>query len=98
MLGCLLAEELGIELRRVGSGTRLTFSTGETALSGWMRENALVSWHECPEPWLVESTFCASLDLPLNLDQNSHGAFHAHLTRLRHEARVRARELPILPR
>jgi GIY-YIG catalytic domain-containing protein len=43
-----------------------------------MRENALVSWHECPEPWLVESTLCASLDLPLNLDQNSHGAFHAH--------------------
>jgi len=28
-LGCLLQEELGIALRRVGSGKRLTFSTGE---------------------------------------------------------------------
>ena len=27
-LGCLLAEELGIHLRRVGSGKRLTFHTG----------------------------------------------------------------------
>ena len=33
-LGCLLAADLGIELRRVGSGKRLTFSdTGEAKLS-----------------------------------------------------------------
>ncbi len=32
-LGCLLAGELGIELRRVGSGTRRTFATGEAALT-----------------------------------------------------------------
>ena len=36
-LGCLLADQLGIELRRVGSGTRLTFGDGEQALSEWMR-------------------------------------------------------------
>jgi hypothetical protein len=32
--GCLLAKELGIELRRVGSGERMTFSTAEVRLSG----------------------------------------------------------------
>jgi hypothetical protein len=43
-LGCLLADELGIQLRRVGSGTRMTFVEGEQALSAWMAENAYVSW------------------------------------------------------
>jgi hypothetical protein len=37
-LGCLLAEKLGIELRRVGSGKRITFADGEAKLSaGWLR-------------------------------------------------------------
>jgi hypothetical protein len=31
--GCILAEQLGIQLRRVGSGKRLTFGTGEQRLS-----------------------------------------------------------------
>ena len=36
-LGVLLADELGIELRRVGSGTRRTFGQrGESLLSNWM--------------------------------------------------------------
>ena len=43
-LGCLLAAELGIQLRRVGSGTRRTFVAGEQALSAWMADNAFVSW------------------------------------------------------
>src|SRR5262245_19519571 len=34
-LGCLLASELGIALRRVGSGKRLTFADGEQKLSAW---------------------------------------------------------------
>jgi hypothetical protein len=40
-LGCLLAERLGIQLRRVGSGQRLTFAAGEARLSAWMADNAL---------------------------------------------------------
>jgi hypothetical protein len=32
-LGCLLAERLGIQLRRMGSGRRLTFAAGEGKLS-----------------------------------------------------------------
>lgn len=54
-LGCLLADELGIELSRVGSsGKRLTFVDGEQALSNWMEANALVTWMETPEPWVLE--------------------------------------------
>src|SRR4030095_10880191 len=37
-LGCLLAERLGIELRRVGKSERLTFGAGEHKLSDWMEE------------------------------------------------------------
>jgi hypothetical protein len=40
-LGCLLADHLGIELRRVGGGTRLTFSAGEAVLSEWMVRTSL---------------------------------------------------------
>ena len=49
-LGCLLSERLGVELRRVGSGKRMTFSQGEEALSNWMGENAYVSWIVHEEP------------------------------------------------
>ncbi len=91
-LGCLL----GLELRRVGSGKRMTFGkTGEAALSQWMAENARVCWIEHGEPWVLESELISQLDLPLNLDQNRHNAFHSRLKSLRAEARQRARELPI---
>jgi hypothetical protein len=39
-LGCLLASELGLQLRRVGSGQRLTFADGEQVLSAWMGRHA----------------------------------------------------------
>jgi len=45
-LGCLLSEELDIELRRVGSGKRMTFAEGEGVLSQWMADNAFVCWHK----------------------------------------------------
>ncbi|MGP3772728.1 GIY-YIG nuclease family protein [Streptomyces sp. SDT5-1] len=91
-LGCLL----GLELRRVGSGKRMTFGkAGETTLSLWMAENARVCWIEHGEPWVLESKLISELDLPLNLDQNRHNAFHGRLKDLRAEARQRARELPI---
>jgi hypothetical protein len=53
-LGILLSDAAGIELRRVGSGNRMTFGTGESRLSEWMAENALVSWLVDPGPWLLE--------------------------------------------
>ena len=92
-LGCLR----GLDLRRVGSGTRLTFGpAGEQALSEWMDEHARVCWLPIAQPWLIEAEAIAQLDLPLNLDQNRHNPFHEHLSRLRVEAKRRARERPIL--
>ncbi|MBB1255688.1 hypothetical protein H3146_20340 [Streptomyces sp. OF3] len=91
-LGCLL----GLELRRVGSGERMTFGkTGEATLSQWMADNARVCWIERSEPWELETQLMHQLDLPLNLDQNRHNAFHGRLEALRAQARRRARELPV---
>lgn len=97
-LGVLLTDELGVELRRVGSGKRRTFSTGEQALSAWMGAHARVSYVAHPEPWLLEEELIASLDLPLNLDQNRHHPFHAELSRHRSEAKAEAASLPVLQR
>lgn len=52
-LGCLLAEQLGIQLRRVGSGKRRTFADSEPKLSAWMDQNAYVCWIEADKPWVV---------------------------------------------
>ncbi|MFD7509814.1 GIY-YIG nuclease family protein [Streptomyces sp. NPDC059853] len=91
-LGCLL----GLELRRVGSGRRMTFrASGEAELSAWMARHARVCWVAHPRPWLLESALISGLDLPLNLDQNRHNAFHPTLKALRAAARQRARERPI---
>ncbi|WP_373876691.1 GIY-YIG nuclease family protein [Lolliginicoccus levis] len=96
-LGCLLADELDIELRRVGSGGRRTFVAGESVLSSWMEEHAFVSWLERPEPWLAEADLIRHVDLPLNLDQNSHNHFYMTLKAARAAAVARANALPILP-
>jgi hypothetical protein len=42
-LGCLLSEQLGLQLRPTGSTKRLTFVEGEDGLSGWMADNAYVT-------------------------------------------------------
>lgn len=95
-LGSLLAGQLGIGLRRVGSGQRLTFSDGEAALSAWMGKHASVAWVETPMPWTLESALIDRLNLPLNLDQNKHSDFHERLTAARAQQRAEARRLPVL--
>lgn len=91
-LGCLL----GLELRRVGSGRRMTFGkAGEKELTEWMAEHARVCWVPHDEPWTGESALIAQLDLPLNLDQNRRHAFHGYLSGLHASARAQARNLPI---
>ena len=97
-LGCLLADQLGIQLRRVGSGNRLTFSAGELRLSEWMEENARVVWKATEEPWKLEEKLISTLHLPLNLDQNAANEFFPVLSGLRKAAKLQARVLPILPR
>ena len=95
-LGCLLEPVLGTTLQRVGSGRRLTFSSGEERLTEWIVENARVCWVETEQPRELESKLIRSLVLPLNLDQNRH-AFCATLRGMRLDARRRARGVPLEP-
>lgn len=62
-----------------------------------MHRHAFVSWIEDDSPWLIEDHLISVLDLPLNLDQNKHNAFHAALTAVREQAKRHADALPILP-
>jgi hypothetical protein len=96
-LGCLLADELGIQLRRVGSGTRKTFVEGEQTLSAWMADNAFVSWVIRERPWELEDDLIAALDLPLNLEGNSRNRFHQILTQTRARCVAQANISPVLP-
>ena len=97
-LGSLLADQLGITLRRVGSGQRLTFSEGEATLSDWMSAHARVCWLATSSPWQTESHLISTISLPLNLDQNKHSGFHQALSSARARQRAQARELPVIPR
>lgn len=95
-LGCLLSDLLGIQLRRVGSGHRLTFTNlGEQILDAWMAKNAAVVWAAVQKPWEAENTLLSSLRLPLNLHGNTH-PFVPILRQIRKAARTRARMLPIV--
>jgi hypothetical protein len=95
-LGCLLADELGIGLRRVGSGNRLTFNAGELVLSEWMATHARVCWMRDIAPWTVESRLIEQLYVPLNLDQNTSSTFRSTLSAARAAQRVTARTLPVI--
>ena len=92
-LGCLL----GIELRRVGGGTRMTFGPeGERSLSEWIGEHLRVACVGCEAPWEIEHFMIANFSLPLNLDQNKAHPHHMSLSALRREAKLRAANLPVL--
>ncbi|WP_447603852.1 GIY-YIG nuclease family protein [Nitrospira sp. Nam80] len=95
-LGCLLEEELGTILRRVGSGKRMTFGPNESKLAKWMTVNAAVSWIEAECPWEIEDYLLTKLTLPLNIEANSHGTFYEALRTIRKQCCERARLLPVL--
>lgn len=87
----------GLKLRRVGSGKRRTFAGGEPVLTQWMADNALVSWLEHPEPWLIEDKMIAAFDLPLNgQEANKANAFYPELKRLRRAAMAAADKQRVL--
>lgn len=97
-LGCLLNEQLGIQLRRVGSGGRYTFTNpGEQILDRWMDEHAYVAWLACERPWEVEKRILLSgISLPLNLAGNPQAHHVDYLSPLRRSSRTRANELEII--
>lgn len=95
-LGCLLENQLGTVLRRLGSGARMGFGRREAALNEWMVANAAVTWVETDEPWRFEEALISILPLPLNIEKNTTNPFRARLKALRLAARRRAVSLPIL--
>lgn len=97
-LGCLLEQEIGTVLRRVGTKGRLTFTNpGEQLLDQWMHAHARVAWIEHAAPWEAEHALLASgLALPLNIDGNPNAAYAAPLSALRSAAKRRAEALPLI--
>jgi hypothetical protein len=98
-LGCLLSEQLGIKLRRVGSGGRYTFTNpGEQVLDAWMRQHAFVTWVETNAPWELEDYLLTSagLRLPLNLDGNPCPEAVSTLAAIRLKARQQADRFDIV--
>ncbi len=97
-LGCLMGDDLGIVLRRVGSGDRFTFTNpGEQKLDLWMDANALVIWRETNSPWEKERAILGSgLSLPLNIQDNPNRLQTGIVQSARLKAMRVARELPII--
>jgi hypothetical protein len=97
-IGCLLEDEIGTVLRRVGSGNRMTFGPNEKRLTEWLAKNAAVGWLEIAEPWVLEEHIIATTSLPLNIESNNRHVFCEQIRRIRADARQRARAMPILAR
>ena len=95
-LGCLLSHDLGIELRRTGKSGRLTFVNGEKKLSEWISKNAFVAWRTIDRPWEYEEDLINKISVPLNLDHNKKHKFHEVLSKIRSEAKHRARSSPVV--
>jgi hypothetical protein len=97
-LGCLLVSTLDIKLRRVGSGTRYTFTNrGEQILDQWMDQHAFVTWVEAKKPWEIEKELLSSgLNLPLNVDGNPSQGAVAVVCATRLKARRLADQLDIV--
>ena len=80
------------------SGKTQTFVEKESALSGWMANNARIAWIETPKPWVLEDHLLKTLSLPLNIQGNTNHPFCALLKELRKRAGRRAEELDIVQR
>lgn len=93
-LGSLLADRVGIQMRRVG--TRTHFAEGEAVLSEWMAEHARVCWVVTEEPWTMEPAVIAELNLPLNLQHNRDHPFADELVRRRADQKAQAKRLPVI--
>lgn len=94
-LGVLLSTESNFPLRRVGGGTRTTFThSGEQWLDRWMEQNAKVYWVADEEPWKLEESLISSISLPLNIQGNNH-PFKPTLSKMRSNAMAQAKRMEI---
>uniref|UniRef100_UPI0034D31607 GIY-YIG nuclease family protein n=1 Tax=Enterobacter asburiae TaxID=61645 RepID=UPI0034D31607 len=94
-LGVLLSDISHFPLRRVSSGSRMTFThPGEQWLDLWMEQNARVHWIPIDAPWELEDKLIASVPLPLNIQGNAH-SFKPTLSGMRTQAAAEARLMDI---
>lgn len=94
-LGVLLSSESSFPLRRVGTGSRMTFThPGEQWLDIWMEKNAKVHWIAVDNPWELEDKLIALIPLPLNIQGNDH-KFKKVLSMLRSQAAKEANVMDI---
>ncbi|NIH89234.1 hypothetical protein FHW31_000599 [Enterobacter asburiae] len=94
-LGVLLSDISHFSLRRVSSGSRMTFThPGEQWLDLWMEQNARVHWIPIDAPWELEDKLIASVPLPLNIQGNAH-SFKPTLSGMRTQAAAEARLMDI---
>lgn len=94
-LGVLLSGTSRFPLRRVGSGSRMTFThPGEQWLDLWMEENARVHWIPAEAPWELEDKLISTIPLPLNIQGNVHKFKHT-LSGMRSQAAAEARLMEI---
>lgn len=94
-LGVLLSHVSNFPLRRVGSGSRMTFThPGEQWLDHWMEQNARVHWILAETPWEIEDKLIESIPLPLNIQGNTH-EFKLALSGIRSQAAAEARLMEI---
>jgi len=95
-LGVLLEKNSNFQLRRVGSGNRMTFThLGEQWLDEWMSDNAFVCWVENNKPWEIEKGIFNTVSLPLNIQDNDHHQFSKTLSKMRTKSKQNARETSI---
>ncbi len=80
-LGCLLSDELGITLKKIGKS--IHFGDDEQILSKWLDKNAFVAYELCDEPWIVEHEAIQKLNLPLNIQDNNNNPFYNTLKEIR---------------
>lgn len=88
-LGCLLSDELNIELQKHGKS--IHFGDGEKKLSEWITNNTAVAFQVCDKPWNVEDEAIKTLMLPLNLRDNKYSLFKIPLENIRKNAKRIAR-------
>lgn len=85
-LGSLLKERLG--LQPMPASGKISFGSGEIAISDWLDAHARIAWVECPAPWEIEAEVVRALGVPLNRAHNQAHAFYLTLGELRRASRI----------
>ncbi len=90
-LASILGDSMNMPL--IKRGSRIFLGENEVKLNEWLDENARVTFMECEEPWLYESSLIKQLDLPMNLEHNKQHSFYTTMKKIRSDARKIAIEV-----